>query len=152
MAGYSVGVRWNSKRLEAKLSNALAVASSGQIQAEYERELQPIANDISSKIRASGRGGEHNAEFAKQDIKVFRALSGRYNIQFGWLNTSAHAKERGSGGRLWYQYQDSGFQLFGGPNYQAGVMAAIDRRERVIDAIENVNQRYVRDIAQILER
>lgn len=149
----AVNTRFNVKRLEAKLSSALALASSGKIEAEYQAALKPIAADISSKIRNSGRGASHNAEFAEQDVRIFKAASGRLNILFGWINPPDSAHERGDGGRLWYQYQDAGFNLFGNPNHPiTGVGATIDRRENVLAAIEDVNYRYVKDVARILNR
>lgn len=142
--------RFSVDRLNRKLSKAIAYASGGAVEGEYRAALEPIRSDIESTIRASGRGGEHNEEFANQDVRVFRALSGRYNILFGWLNPPAHAHERGTSGKLWYQYQDAGFYLFGGSQWIEGVGATIDRRERVLEAVELVNRRYVGKLADIL--
>lgn len=147
----TVGTRWNTVRLNKKLSAALARASAGRLEQEYEEALTPIARDIESDIRASGRGGAHNADFANQEVRVFRAGSGRINALFGWLSPPEHARERGSGGKIWYQYQDAGFHLFGGPQWMEGVGATIDRRERVIDAIDEVNRRMLNDIERILD-
>ena len=142
-----VGTRYTQHRLDQKMSKMLTEANR-DIAAEYTAALAPIAADISGKIRGSGFGGDHNEEFAKQETKAWRAGSGRLNVLFGWLNPSDHAHERGSNGRLWYQYADAGFHLFGGPRWIDGVGATIDRRERVIEAIEEVNRRWISDIAR----
>lgn len=147
----AVGTRFNTVRLEKKLSRALSVASSGMVEAEYHAAAADVASTIRRRIEASGRGGDHNAEFAHQDVRVFRAASGRYNIMLGWLYPPASAHERGSGGKLWYQYQDSGFHLFGGPNWIEGVGATIDRREMLLERIEAINYQYVQTIARILD-
>lgn len=148
----AVSTRFTVDRLNKKLSAAIAYASSGRLEQDYAAALEPIASDIESQIRASGRGGVHNDEFANQETRVFRSQAGRYNILFGWLNPPAHARERGTGGRLWYQYQDAGFQLFGGSQWIEGVGATLDRRDRVLTAIEDVNRSYVGDLADILNR
>jgi len=141
----TTGTRWNTVRLDRKMSKALAVANR-DIVSEYESAAKEVAHGISSQILASGRGGSHNAEFAKQDVKAFQSRAGRFNVLLGWLNPPASAAERGGGGRLWYQYQDAGFHLFGGSNWIEGVGATIDRREHLIQAIEDVNRRWVSDV------
>lgn len=145
--------RYTAVRMEQKLSALVAAASSGRVEAEYKQAADGIARSISQTIAASGRGGSHNAEFAKQETRVFRSAAGRYNVLLGWLNPPASAKERGSGGKLWYQYQDSGFNLFGNANHPiSGVGATIDRRENLLDALEDINRKYVHDLARILNR
>jgi hypothetical protein len=148
----ATGTRWTSVRLEQKLSALVAEAASGTIEVEYKAAAERVAKPIEEKIRQSGRGGEHNADFANQETRVFRSAAGRYNVLLGWLNPPAHASERGNGGKLWYQYQDAGFHLFGGQRWIDGVGATIDRRENLIDAIADVNRRYVHDLARKLER
>jgi hypothetical protein len=148
----TVNTRYTQDRLEQKLSKALAYATGGRVEHEYEIAAKAVADTISDRIRASGRGGEHNAEFAEQQTRVFQARSGRYNILLGWLAPPASAHEKGGGGRLWYQYQDSGFHLFGGPNWIEGVNATNDRRAMLIEQVEAINRKYVHDIANILER
>ena len=148
----AVTVRFNTVRLTQKLSRALAKAGGDDLLREYERAADEVNDTVSDRITDSGFGGSHNSEFAHQDKKVFKAASGRYNINVGWLYPNAHAAERGSGGRLWYQYADSGFHLFGGPRWIDGVGATIDRRENLISRIEDINRRYLGDIAKELNR
>jgi hypothetical protein len=147
----AVSTRYTVDRLNRKLSKAIAAASDGHLVEDYQQALAPVADDISGKIHDSGRGGDQNADFARQETRAFRAGSGRYNILFGWLNPPAEAAAKGGGGKLWYQWQDAGFHLFGGSHWIEGVGATIDRRERVIDAIDEVNRRYVGDLANILK-
>jgi len=148
----SVTVRFNTVRLSQKLSRALTRAHGDQLLREYERAADAVNKTVHDRITDSGFGGSHNDEFANQEKRVFRAASGRYNINVGWLNPSEHARERGSGGRLWYQYADSGFHLFGGPRWIDGVGATIDRRENLVEAIERINEDYLNDIARELNR
>jgi len=131
------------------MSRALAVANKDII-AEYEQAAKGVAREISSAIQSSGRGGVHNAEFAHQDVRVFMSRAGRFNILLGWLNPPGSAHERGGGGKLWYQYQDAGFHLFGGSDWIAGVGATIDRRENLIEAIEDVNRRWIGEVRSAL--
>lgn len=148
----SATVRFNTVRLEQKLSRALALAAGDRLLRDYEQAALEVNRVTEERILDSGFGGEHNSEFADQDMKVFRAASGRYNISIGWLNPSDHAKERGSSGRLWYQYADSGFHLFGGSRWIDGVGATIDRRERLIEKIEDINRQYINDLDRELSR
>lgn len=145
-------VRWNTVRMEKKLSDALALAQGEELTSEYSNAAAMVARETSQRIADSGRGGSHNAEFANIQHKAWRAGSGRYNISVGWLNPPSHAKEKGSGGRLWYQYQDMGFRLFGGNTWIEGVGAAIDQRERLLEALDDVNRRHLGRIAGILNR
>ena len=146
----AVGARWNSARLEKKLTDALEAA--GDLEQEYEKVATEVARETSQRISASGRGGPHNAEFANIQHRVFKSGAGRYNVLVGWLNPGGNAHERGSGGRLWYQYQDAGFHLFGGPNWIEGVGATIDQRFRLLDGLIDVNVRKVRELRGILNR
>lgn len=146
----AVNTRFSTVRMEKKLSKALTAASSGWVQQFYEHDASEVAKVIHDRIVASGRGGEHNSDFANIEHRAFRAQSGRYNVMVGWLNPPEHAREKGTGGRLWYQYQDSGFQLFGGSQWIEGVGATIDRREMLLDRLEATNSMYVKHIADIL--
>lgn len=146
--------RWTADRLLAKVTAAADAASDGRLAELVDREVQPVADTISRRIAASGRGGAHNSEFANVETRTWIAGSGRLNVLVGWLNPPDHAHERGSGGKLWYQYQDSGFTMF--PNTMArsipGVLANIDRRENTIDAVDRVLNIFVSDIAKELRR
>ena len=145
-----ITTRYSQKTLELKLSRALREAAGDRVLQDVDAAVGAVIEAENSAIRASGRGGAHNSDFASQDVRVTRSASGRINIQAGWLNPSAHARERGGGGRLWYQYQDSGFRLFGGPNWIEGVGATIDRRENVLMAVEGALHRHVRRVAREL--
>lgn len=145
-----ISTRYNQKTLELKLSRALREATGGRMAQELEDEVGQVIDAENEVIRASGRGGSHNSEFANQEVRVTQSASGRYNIQAGWLNPPSHANEAGGGGRLWYQYQDAGFHLFGGPNWIEGVGATIDRRENVIAAVERALERHVDRVAKEL--
>lgn len=145
-------VRWNAVRLEKKFTDALAVANSGELENDYEAAAAEVARETSGRIRASGRGGPHNSEFADIQHRVHRSGAGRIEVRVGWLNPGAGSAERGGGGKLWYQYQDRGFHLFGGPNWIEGVGATIDQRFRLVEALEDVNIRYVNKLANILDR
>lgn len=147
-----ITARYSTVRLEKKLSAALAVGTSGQIEDSYRRDAQGVAEMLGRRIAASGRGGEHNSEFANVEHRVFRAASGRYNIMVGWLNPPAHAREKGGGGKLWYQYQDAGFHLFGGSQWIDGVGAMVDRRERLLEEIETTNRNWLRMVAREMNR
>lgn len=145
-----IGARWNSVRMEKKFTDALsAVADLGT---RYERAAAEVARETSQRIAASGRGGAHNPEFADIQYRVWKSGSGRWNINLGWLNPGAGARERGSGGRLWYQYQDSGFHLFGGSRWIDGVGATIDQRYRLLEALEEVNIEMVGELKRRLGR
>lgn len=148
----AVTTRWNMARLNRKMSRALAAASGGS----FENDLREVAADVarvtSDRIFDSGRGGEHNSDFANIQHRVFRSAAGRYNVLVGWLTPPAHAKEKGGGGRLWYQYQDAGFYLFGGPQWIEGVGATLDQRERLLNGTEAAAGRYVHNIADIFNR
>lgn len=145
-----VTTRWNVDRLSRKVSRALAVATGGEFQRDLERVAEEVAEDTSDRIAASGRGGSHNSDFANIETRVFRAQSGRYNILVGWLNPPAGAEEKGGGGRLWYQYQDSGFRLFGGDQWINGVGATLDQRERLLSGVEGAMHRHVDSVARAL--
>jgi hypothetical protein len=147
-----ISTRFNVARLDAKLTRALRIASGGKLEGEIQQEVWPVKEAIESKIRASGRGAEHNADFARQDLIISTAGSGRLNIRFGWVNPPAHSAERGTGGNLWYQYQDKGFWLFGGDNWIEGVGATIDRREDFLEAIRRAVDKYADDIAREMNR
>lgn len=144
--------RWNTVRLEKKLSEALAYTQGDRLLGEYEQAASEVASETSERISASGRGGAHNSEFANIEHRAFRSAAGRYNVLVGWLNPPGSAREMGSGGKLWYQYQDSGFRLFGGSSWIEGVGATIDQRERLIEALDGVNMRYLGDVARIFNR
>lgn len=148
----AVTVRFHTVRLDKKLSAALHKAAGDDLIREYNEAAEEINRSVSDVLSRSGRGGSQRDEFVKQEKQVTRALSGRYNIRVGWLNPSRDAAERGGGGRLWYQYQDSGFHMFGGPRWLDGVGATLDRRERLVSAIEEINRRHVGDIARELNR
>lgn len=148
----AVTTRFSTVRLEKKLSAALALASGNTLEHFYTEDAKHVNDIVSARISRSGVGGDHNDKFAHQDQRVFRAASGRYNVSVGWLYPSLDAAERGSGGRLWYQYQDSGFHLFGGSQWQEGVMATIDRREMLVERMDATNRMYVQELAKILER
>lgn len=147
----AAGVRWNSVRLEKKLTDALAVASGNDLDQEYNDAAAQVARETSGRIRESGRGGSHNSEFANIQHRVYRSGAGRVEVRVGWLNPGADAAERGGGGKLWYQYQDRGFHLFGGPNWIEGVGATIDQRYRLVDALQEVNVRFIDRLAKILD-
>lgn len=148
----AVTTRWNSARLEKKFTDALSYASGNDLTEGYSEAAATVARETSHRISASGRGGDHNAEFANVQSKAFKSAAGRYNVSVGWLTPPASAAERGSGGKLWYQYQDSGFFLFGGSNWIEGVGATIDQRFRLLDALIDVNVRHVANVAKILNR
>lgn len=147
-----ITARYNQKTLELKLSRALIEARGDRVTHDIQDEVEEIIDAENSIIRASGRGGRHNADFANQQVRVTRSAAGRINIQAGWINAPGDAHERGGGGRLWYQYQDAGFHLFGGPNWIEGVGATIDRRENVIAAVERALDRHVGRVARELNR
>jgi hypothetical protein len=148
----AVTTRWNTVRLDKKLTDALAHANSSQLENDYRSVAEDVARETGDRIRASGRGGAHNSEFANIQQRVFRSAAGRYNILVGWLNPGPGSAERGSGGKLWFQYQDSGFHLFGGSNWIEGVGATLDQRYRLIEGLEDVNIRHINRIAGILNR
>jgi hypothetical protein len=148
----SVITRYSQVRLEKKLSEAVKRTTDGLVKKDYERAAHEVSTIIHNRIANSGRGGDHNPEFANIESRVFEAHSGRYNILLGWLNPPGSAHEKGSGGKLWYQYQDSGFHMFGGPNWIEGIHANIDRREMLLDRLTTINRHYVGDIAKILNR
>lgn len=147
-----ITARYNQKTLELKLSRALVEARGDRVTHDIQGEVEEVIDAENDIIRASGRGGSHNADFANQQVRVTRSGAGRINIQAGWINAPGDAMERGTGGRLWYQYQDSGFHLFGGPNWIEGVGATIDRRENVIAAVERALDRHVERVARELNR
>lgn len=148
----AVTTRWNSARMEKKFTDALALASGDSLREDYAQAAADVARETSTRISASGRGGAHNPDFANIQSKAFKSAAGRYNVSVGWLTPPASAAERGSGGKLWYQYQDSGFFLFGGSNWIEGVGATIDQRFRLLDALLDVNVRHVAKLAAILNR
>lgn len=149
----AVRARWNTVRLEKKFSEAISLAAGDELQGRYEQAADEVNRVVSQRIEGSQYDfNGHKAEFAHQDKRVFRSAAGRWNISVGWINPPAHANERGSGGKLWYQYWDVGFNLFGNPNNPiTGIGATIDRRENLLDALERVNYGYVKDLAKILD-
>lgn len=145
-------VRWNVARMEKKVTDALSYVMGNELLDEYDNAASTVARETHDRIVSSGRGGSHNAEFANIQHRAFRAQSSRYNVLVGWLNPSSDAHEKGSGGKLWYQYQDMGFRLFGGSTWIEGVGAAIDQRERLLEALDDVNRRHISRVAGILNR
>lgn len=148
----TVTTRFNVSRLNSKISRGLRAAGMDKVTRTIEAEVNPVKERIEGQIRASGRGAGHNADFAHQDLIITTSGRGNVNVRFGWVNPPAHAHERGAGGRLWYQYQDAGFMLFGGDTWIEGVGATIDRREDFIDAIHRAVAQYANDIAKEMNR
>lgn len=146
----ATGTRFNMVRLDRKLSRALSHVHGDTLLNSYLAIAKDVNRPVELAIQSSGRGGSHNSEFANQEERVFRARSDRINVLVGWLNPPEHARERGSGGKLWYQYQDAGFHLFGGSRWIDGVGATIDRRENLIEGIERANRTFLRELGNIL--
>lgn len=136
----TVTAQFNTKTLTDKLRRSIAEMDG--LYTSYRNVAEGVANSVGMKIAASGRGGSHNAEFANYEWQVTTPSRDTFVVRVGWLNPPAHAQERGGGGKLWYQYQDAGFWLFGGSNWIEGVGATIDAKEDLHDGLQEVNRRY----------
>lgn len=148
--GFTGGARWTQRVLDQKLSRALALASSGKFQQDLQEELDYIAEDVSMVIRGSGRASGHS-DFANFQAKVTRSAGDRYTARLGWLTYPTSAQERGGGGKLWYQYQNWGYDLFGqgrvriqGLGFLDGVDARFQR------ALQRSADRYIKDMKDVL--
>lgn len=150
MAGFTGGARWTQRVLDQKLSRALHLASSGKFQQELEEEVSRIADDVSMAIRASGRASQHS-DFANFQGKVTRSAGDRYTARLGWLTYPSSANERGGGGKLWYQYQNWGYDLFGRGRVQISGIGFLDGVDaRFQRAIQSAADRYIKDMKDVL--
>lgn len=151
MAGLSGGSRWTQKVLDQKLSRALKVASGGRFQSELQEEVGEIADSVSAAIRMSGRGGSGAADFANFQGKVTESGAGRFTVRLGWLTYPASANERGGGGKLWYQYQNWGYDLFGQGRVQISGLGFLDGvDQRLQAAMQRAADRYVNEVRDAL--
>lgn len=149
--GFSSGSRWTQRVLDQKMSRALKVASGGRFQSELQENLGEVADNVSMLIRASGRGGSGASDFQNFQAKVTESIGGRYTARLGWLRYPGSANERGSGGKLWYQYQNWGYQLFGG-TYRVSGLGFLDGVDAQFQAaIERATTKYLNDIKDALQ-
>lgn len=150
MAGFGSGARFTTRLLDQKMTRALAVASEGRLASEIEEDLSEIADGVAGAIRMSGRASQH-ADFADFTARVTTSGAGRLNARIGWLNYPASAREEGGGGKLWYQYQNWGYNLFGQGRVQISGLGFLDGIDgRVTAAIERAANRYLDDIRRAL--
>lgn len=146
MAGFGSGARWTQRVLDQKMSRALAAASSGRFMQELDDELSHIAEDVSMAIRGSGRARNH-PDFANFQHQVTRSAGDRYTARLGWLTYPSSAQEKGGGGKLWYQYQNWGYDLFGQGRVRISGIGFLDGVDaRFQRAIERTADRYLKDI------
>ena len=146
--------RFNTVRLEQKLSRALLVASSGKLADEYDHAVDSVAEGVRNALEGSGRAQAHHGRFVQgYTNRATFSGGGRYNVAMGWLYPDGESHERGSGGKLWFQYQEGGFitndAFHNAP--VAGIGATIGAREDMLEAVEMVNGKYVHDLARILD-
>lgn len=146
--------RFNTVRLEQKLSRALLVASSGKLADEYDHAVDSVAEGVRNALEGSGRAQAHHGRFVQgYTNRATFSGGGRYNVAMGWLYPDGESRERGSGGKLWFQYQEGGFNMLGDPSVPvAGIGATIGAREDMLEAVEMVNGKYVHDLARILDQ
>lgn len=148
--------RWNSYRLDAKLTRAIAEVSRGAFVGEANTRVSAVAAGIAQQLSASGRGGpNHNHEFSDYAARAWVSGAGRYNVIMGWINADraeGGGRERGGGGKLWFQYQEGGFNMWGDPARPIpGVNATVTARADMIDATLDAAGKHIHNIKDILE-
>lgn len=150
MAGFGSGARFTSKLLEQKMTAALRVASEGRLADEIQEDLSEIADGVAGAIRASGRASQH-PDFANFTARVTTSGAGRLNARIGWLNYPGDAREKGSGGKLWYQYQNWGYNAFGRGTMVSGLGFLDGIDEKVTASIQRSIDRYLGNIERALQ-
>ena len=136
--------RYTTRRIQSKL---LKVASD--INRSVEVEGRAIASEEadkwSNKVRASGRGGSHNAQMSRIETSFTHPKSGSLFVRMGWLGNPPMAAD---GKTTWFVYWDTGFNLFGRGQMMPGIMAQMDARRNLTRRFNDL----ARDIVDDAER
>lgn len=105
---------------------------------EYLAEMRDVAEWWGGKIRASGRGGSHNAQMSNIETAITTTGSGKFFMRVGWLGSPPMAAD---GKTTWFVYQDTGYHMFGGSHFVPGLMLQLDARQRLAEGIRDANKR-----------
>lgn len=105
---------------------------------EYLHEMSEVAEWWGNKIRASGRGGSHNAQMSRIETAMSATGSGKFFMRVGWLGSPPQAAD---GKTTWFVYQDTGYSMFGRGPFIPGLMLQIDARTRLTEGIRDANKR-----------
>lgn len=128
--------RFISKRIVDNIQAGINVLER-EPEPEYREAARDTAEWWSRRILASGRGGSHNRQMASIETRVSKTGKG-WSIRVGWLGNPPIAAD---GKTSWFVYQDTGYQLFGGSRYIAGLMLQMDAREKLEKNIRDANER-----------
>lgn len=131
--------QYTTKRITDAIGGAIQVLESSTD--EYKEAAETVADWWGGRIRASGRGGSHNAQMANIESQVTTPRRGGYFIRVGWLSGPPRAAD---GKTSWFVYQDTGYHMFGGSHFVPGLMLQIDARQRLEVEIFKANERIAR--------
>lgn len=117
----------------------------------FTEAAERVAEQWGARVKASGRGGSHNADMANIKAKVTQPKKGGFFVRIGWLNSPPAAAD---GKTSWYVYQDAGYDPFGmiGKGIPAarvpGLFAQMDARQNASRYFEEAVDDIKRYMAQ----
>lgn len=136
--------RFVVRRIHGKLQDA-ATSINRSVEVEGRAIASEEADRWSNKVRASGRGGSHNAQMSRIETAFSHPKSGALFVRMGWLGNPPMAAD---GKTSWFVYWDTGFNLFGRGQMMPGIMAQMDARRSLTRRFNEL----ARDIVDEAER
>lgn len=135
----SISVQFVTKRIDAAVLRGQKELTDGA-RKEYQEAAEEAAEWWGDRIRASGRGGQWNAQMSNINSQVTSPKSGGFFIRVGWFNPAGPRAEDNR--TSWFVYQDTGYDLFGrGSTFIPGLMLQIDARQRLENEMRKANER-----------
>lgn len=142
--------RFFTKRVTDAVVAGQRVLTS-EAQSEYQKAADDVAEWWGGRIRASGRGGSHNAAMSNINAKVTQPKAGGFFVRVGWFDPSGPIAEDGK--TSWFVYQDTGYDLFGrGNTFIPGLMLQLDARQRLEVAMRDANERIANKVEREFRR
>lgn len=132
------------KGFEATATNILMKDA----QQEYQRAADDAAEYWSGRI-PSGRGGSWNSQMKDVTGSVTMPKAGGFFVRVGWLNNPPQAKDEKTS---WFVYHDTGYRMYGGSHWVAGLMIQQDARARLVENLRDANDRIAAKVEAAARR
>ena len=140
----SWSTRFVTKRLDEAILRGQKILKE-DARKRYQEAADDVADEWGGKISASGRGGSHNSAMANINSQVTSPKAGGFFVRVGWFDPPGLQAEDGK--TSWFVYQDTGYQMFGGPHHIPGLLLQVDMRQKLELKMREANE----DIAAKVE-
>lgn len=138
--------RFFTKRIEDGLLAGQDILRK-DAQEEYAEAAEKVADEWGNRIRASGRGGSHNAEMSNINHQVTQPRSGAFFVRVGWFDPAGPMAADGK--TSWFVYHDTGYRAFG-KTWVPGLMIQLDMRQKLELEIREANERLAGKVTKAI--